>query len=179
MKLKNITFKMSDEELDFIETMAKDIHACPKRNRNRGYAQVYNSVKAGVILELALKRQGATKNPSKFDEKDRSTYAWDVMWNGKRTEVKRMKFLSKPDVRWYSWDKPENVSTFLKNIDYVEQLIVGDYETINNVDNTYSVSWMLITKVEKDFKKFIKKSMYNEGQMYYNHKSDKNCTYLI
>ena len=179
MAPKDIIFKLSSEQLDFIETMAKEIYQCPRRNQNRDYRRVYNSTKAGVILEFALERQGAIKNPKQFDHTDRDSYAWDVMWNGKRTEVKRKQFLRNNSSKYYTWNNSKHVDTFLKNAGYVQQLIVGDYEEIDGVNDTYNVKWMLATQVGKDFKKFIKKSMYNEGQMYYNHKYDKNCTYLL
>ena len=177
MKPKPITFKLTQEELQFIENMAIDIHACPTRSRGRTYDEVYSSTKAGVILEFALERQGAKKNPRPWRPSDRESYAWDVIWNNKKTEVKRKRFLSDDRTMWYSWDKPEYVKTFLKNLDIVNQLIVGDYRMIE--EDVYEVKWMLMTDVNRDFKNYIKKSMYNLGQMYYNHKQDPNCNYLM
>ena len=177
MKPESITFALNDDELQFIETMATEMFECPVRRRNRSYEQVYASTKAGVILEFALVRQGAIKNPLAFDVKNRESYAYDVVWNGLKTEVKRKRFLSNDTTKYYSWNKPEYVRTFLNNTDIVEQLIVGDYKKID--DNQYHVEWMLMTLVENNFKQYIKKSVYNQGQMYYNHYHDRNCEYLL
>ena len=172
-----ITFILDDQELDFINTMATEIHGCPVRNRGRTFEQVYASVKAGVILEFALERQGGRKNDLPFDVVNRESYSWDVIWNGLKTEVKRKSFLSNDRTKYYSWDDPSYVKTFLKNTDIVEQFIVGDYKQLD--ENTYSVEWMLMTEVGNNFKNYIKKSMYNAGQLYYNHKQDPNCKYLL
>ena len=172
-----ITFKLNDEELDFIHTMAVEIHGCPVRSRGRAWEHVYRSTLAGVILEFALERQGATKNPLPFDVVNRESYAYDVVWNGKKTEVKRKRFLSNDKTQWYSWNDPSYVKTLLKNTDIVEQLIVGDFAEVD--EDTFSVEWMLMTDVGNDFRNYIKKSMYNLGQMYYNHKQDPNCNYLM
>lgn len=172
-----ITFSLSQLETDFIYIMAEDIYNCPIRSRGRSATQILNAVKAGVILEFALERQGATKNPAPFDKANRDSYAWDVEWNGLKTEVKRKNFLTKDKTRYYSWSNPEYVQTFLRNIDIVEQLIVGDYVEV--AKNTYTVEWMLMSRVGKNFKKYIKESMYNRGQLYYNHLQDPNCNYLM
>jgi len=177
MKPEPITFKLSESELSFIETMASEIYNCPVRSRGRSYEQVYAATKAGVILEFALERQGAEKNPLEFDVKNRESYAYDVKWNNLRTEVKRKRFLSNDKTKYFSWNRPEYVKTFLRNTDIVEQLIVGDYEEVSN--NKYSVSWMLMTSVTENFKNYVKKSMYNQGQLYYNHTMDRNCEYLL
>ena len=176
MKPANTTFILDSDHLSFIETMAKEIHACKVRSRGRSYEQVYAATKAGVILEFALEVQGARKNPLPFDVVNRESYSWDVEWNGLKTEVKRKAFLNDDRTKYYSWDKPEYVKTFLRNLDIAQQLIVGDYKQIG--ENTYNVEWMLMTKAGEGFKKYIKKSLYNEGQMYYNHHIDPNCTYL-
>lgn len=176
MSLQRIVFKLSDYELDMIEKMAREIHACPVRNRGRTYSVVERSVKNGSILEFALERQGAFKNNLPFDVTNRESYAWDVIWEGKKTEVKRKNFLSNDSTKYYSWDNPSYVQTFLNNLDIVEQLIVGDYKEIEK--DTFVVEWMLMTDVGQDFKRYIKKSMYNKGQMYYNHLQDKSCKYL-
>jgi len=175
-KLYTLTFPLNDKELDFIETMSKEIYACPVRSRGRDFATIKKSVKNGIILEFALERLGAQKNPATFDVTNRESYAWDKLWNGKKTEIKRKKFLHNDSTAYYSWDKPEYVKTFLNNLDIVEQLIVGDY--IELEENYYRVEWMLETKVDRNFKKYIHKSMYNKGQLYYNHKQDPNCNYL-
>jgi len=174
---KPITLTLTQKELDFIETMAIDIHSCRTRSRGRSYEQVYLATKAGVILEFALERQGAKKNPRPWRVSDRESYAWDVLWNNKKTEVKRKRFLTDDRTSWYSWNDPSYVKTFLKNTDLVQQLIIGDYREIE--EDTYEVKWMLMTDVGRDFRNYIKKSMYNLGQMYYNHKQDPNCNYLM
>lgn len=173
---QSMTLMLDEQELDFIQTMATEIHECPVRNRGRTFQQVYNATKAGVILEFALERQGASKNSLPFDVVNRESYAWDIIWNGKKTEVKRKPFLNNDSTKYYSWDNPSYVKTFLNNLDIVEQLIVGDYKEVD--ENTYDVQWMLVTDVDKNFRKYIKESMYNKGQMYYNHYLDKNCKYL-
>lgn len=171
-----MTFTLDKYELDHIDQMATEIHNCPVRNRGRTFEQVYKSTRAGVILEFALERQGASKNQLPFDSANRESYAYDVLWNGLKTEVKRKRFLNDDRTMYYSWDDPSYVKTFLRNTDLVDQLIVGDFKEVS--ENTYEVDWMLSSKIGKNFKQYIKKSMYNQGQMYYNHKQDPNCTYL-
>lgn len=175
-ELHTITFELNEKELAFIDEMSKEIFECSVRSRGRSLEQVASSVRNGVILEFALQRLGAQKNPAEFDVTDRDTYAWDVLWNGKKTEVKRKKFLHNDTTKYYSWDRPEYVKTFLNNLDLVEQLIVGDFIELEN--NYYRVEWMLETAVDKNFRKYINKSMYNQGQMYYNHFQDTSCNYL-
>lgn len=177
MKPEPITFELSHDEIEFINEMATEIYNCPVRSRGRSKDQVQNAVKAGVILEFALERQGAIKNPTQFDVKNRDSYVWDVIWNSLKTEVKRKRFLSNDNTKYYSWNKPEYVKTFLKNTDIVEQLIVGDYVELS--DNKYKVEWMLVTRIGNNFKSYLKKSLYNSGQMYYNHNMDNNCQYLL
>lgn len=177
MKPETITFSLDEDELRYIGEMATDMFNCQIRRRNRTYEQVYASTKAGKILEFALVRQGAQHNPLEFDVKNRESYAYDVVWNSLRTEVKRKRFLSNDTTKYYSWNKPEYVKTFLKNTDIVEQLIVGDYIELS--DNLYKVEWMLVTRIGNNFKSYLKKSLYNSGQMYYNHNMDNNCQYLL
>lgn len=175
--LKSITFQLDQTELDYIETMATEIHECPVRNRGRSFEQVYQSTKSGCILEFALERLGASKNNLPFDVANRESYAWDVLLDGKKTEVKRKRFLHNDSTKYFSWDNPSYVKTFLRNLDLVEQLVVGDYKEID--ENRYSVEWMLKTDIDENFYQYVKKSMYNVGQMYYNHTYDPKCQYLM
>jgi hypothetical protein len=171
-----ITYSMTDEEIEYLSKQALEISQCPVRSRGRTYEECFSASRAGAILEFALVHQGATKNPKEFDPLDRDSYAWDVIWDNGQTEVKRKNFLSNDNTKWYSYDDPVYVKTFLKNLDIVEHFIVGDYKVLE--PNVFAVEWMLVTKVGKYFKNYMQKSLYNSGQMYYNHYNDKNCQYL-
>ena len=171
-----ITYSMTDEEIEYLSKQALEISQCPVRSRGRTYEECFSASRAGAILEFALVHQGATKNPKEFDPSDRDSYAWDVIWDAGQTEVKRKNFLSNDSTKWYSYNDPVYVKTFLKNLDIVDHFIVGDYKVLE--PNVFAVEWMLITKVGKDFKNYMQKSLYNAGQMYYNHYNDRNCQYL-
>lgn len=173
---QNITYSMTEEELEYLHKQAFEISQCPVRSRGRSYDQCLSATRAGSVLEFALVHQGATKNPKDFDVSDRDSYAWDVIWDGGQTEVKRKNFLSNDTTKWYSYNDPTYVKTFLKNLDIVDHFIVGDYKMLET--NLFEVQWMLITKVGNNFRDYMKKSMYNSGQMYYNHYNDVNCQYL-
>ena len=171
-----ITYSMTDEEIEYLSKQALEISQCPVRSRGRTYEECFSASRAGAILEFALVHQGATKNPKEFDPSDRDSYAWDVMWDAGQTEVKRKNFLSNDSTKWYSYNDPVYVKTFLKNLDIVDHFVVGDYKVLE--PNVFAVEWMLITKVGKGFKNYMQKSLYNAGQMYYNHYNDRNCQYL-
>ena len=172
---RNVTYSMTEEEIEYLNKQAFEISQCPVRSRGRGYEQCLNATRSGAILEFALVHQGAIKNPKEFDPSDRDSYAWDVMWDAGQTEVKRKNFLSNDNTKWYSYNDPAYVKTFLKNLDIVEHFIVGDYKILE--PNVFQVQWMLITKVGTNFRNYMQKSLYNSGQMYYNHYNDKNCQY--
>ena len=167
---------MTDEEIEYLSKQALEISQCPVRSRGREYDECFRATRAGAILEFALVHQGAIKNPKEFDPSDRDSYAWDVMWDAGQTEVKRKNFLSNDSTKWYSYNDPVYVKTFLKNLDIVDHFVVGDYKVLE--PNVFAVEWMLITKVGKGFKNYMQKSLYNAGQMYYNHYNDRNCQYL-
>jgi hypothetical protein len=178
---KPITYSLKEDEMDAIIEMANDIYKCPKRRRGRAAEVVFESCKAGKILEFALERQGAILNSKKFNLSDLDSYVWDVLWDKKKTEVKRKRFIESngydQKTKYYSWKNPNHVKTFLSNTREVEQLIVGDYACVGK--NLYYVKWMLITNVDENFCNYIRKSVYNQGQMIYNHKYDPNCNYLM
>ena len=173
---QNITYSMTDEEIEYLSKQAFEISECPVRSRGRTYDECFRATRAGAILEFALVHQGAIKNPKEFNVSDRDSYAWDVLWDGGQTEVKRKNFLSNDNTKWYSYNDPVYVKTFLKNLDIVDNFIVGDYKVLE--PNVFAVEWMLITKAGKYFKNYMQESLYNRGQMYYNHYRDVNCQYL-
>lgn len=172
-----ITFSMTDEEIEKIKKQAQEINRCPVRSRGRSYERCFAASLAGSILEIALVRQGGIKNPKAFNVNDPDSYAWDVTWQDGRAEIKRKKFLSDDRTKWYSYTDPNHVKTFLKNVHLVDYFIVGDYKILE--ENLYEVHWMLITKVGANFKNYMQESMYNRGQMYYNHTRDMNCVHLL
>ena len=174
---KSITFSMTDTEIEFLNKQAREISECPVRGRGRSFEQCFAASRAGSILEFALIHQGATKNPKAFNVNDPDSYAWDVIWQDGRAEIKRKKFLSDDRTKWYSYTDPNYVKTFLKNVHLVDYFIVGDYKILG--ENLYEVHWMLITKVGSNFKDYMQESMYNKGQMYYNHTRDMNCVRLL
>lgn len=156
-----ITFKLDENELSHIKSMAESIHQCPIRSKGRPYSVVYKSVFNGVILEFALERQGAIKNNSEFDSLNPDTYCWDVEWRGLRAEVK---CVSDPD------QAPENrkqkwvtfpismIETFIRNITRdpksVDIIIFGCYNKVS--EDTYECKWRLVAPTNT-FKKSVKK----------------------
>lgn len=177
MNIQNCEVEITQERQVAIEEMATEMFNCPVRRRGRSYEQVHAATLSGKILEYALEDQGGILNPKPFNVGDRDSYCWDVLFDGLRTEVKRMRFMNNSDTKFYSWYNQNNVKTFLKNTDIVEQFIVGDYLRVS--DWKFKVEWMFKTKVNNNFKNYIKKSMYNEGQMYYAHRQDPNCEYYL
>jgi hypothetical protein len=172
-----ITYSMTDQEIEYIKIQAREICDCFIRGRGRSFEECFAASHAGGILEFALCHQGATKNPKQFNIADADSYAWDVIWDNGKTEVKRKRFLSNEKTRWYSYTDPNYVKTFLKNIHLVDYFVVGDYKILD--ENVYEVHWMFITRVGKNFKNYMQKSMYNEGQMVYYHTRDKNYISLM
>lgn len=170
---RDIQFTITPELIEKRDTMAAQMYLCPKRRNGNSLDQKIYQAQAGIFLEHALEIQGAEANEKEFDVKDRDSYFWDVKWDGLYTEVKRCKMHE--DRSWFTFYEIQ-VKTMLNNIDRLDLLIVGDYEIIEK--NTCSVKWMLMTPV-KTFKRNVKRSMYNEGQMYYNHTGESNCVILM
>jgi hypothetical protein len=174
---ERIRYSMTDLEIEYLREQAYEISQCPVRSRGRDYESCFAATFAGSVLEFALVHQGAIKNPKKFDKTDPDSYAWDVLWDEGKTEVKRKRFLKDDRTKWYSVDDPQYVKTFQKNIRLVDHLVVGDYITLGK--NDFDVQWMLITKVGKDFNRYMQESMYNPGQLVYYHNRDPKCQYLM
>jgi hypothetical protein len=158
---KSIKFKLDDYEIEHIETMSREMYDCPTRRGGRSYQQVYDATLSGVILEYALVRQGAVKNNSQFDVKDRNTYNWDVLWHGLKTEVKCTADPSKmPKERKTKWVTTtlNNIQTFLNNIAYdpdcVDIVIFGCYNKLAN--DVYECKWRLIAPADT-FKSNLRK----------------------
>lgn len=174
---KHIRYSMTNEEIEYVREQAYDISKCPVRSQGRDYETCFADTFAGSILEFALVHQGATKNPKKFNPNDPDSYAWDVVWDNGQTEVKRKRFLHNDNTKWYSANDPKYVKTFRKNIRLVDHFVVGDYKVHGK--NDFDVQWMLITKVGKDFNRYMQESMYNPGQLVYYHNRDPKCQYLM
>ncbi|HAW04222.1 MAG TPA: hypothetical protein DCW83_06000 [Saprospirales bacterium] len=174
---ERIQYSMLDTEIEYLRKQAYEISQCPVRSHDRDYDTCFAATLAGSILEFALVHQGATKNPKEFDITDPDSYAWDVIWDSGKTEVKRKRFLKDDRTQWYSVDDPTYVKTFQKNIRLVDHFVVGDYKVIGS--NQYDVQWMLITKVGNDFNRYMKESMYNKGQLVYYHTRDPKCQHLM
>jgi hypothetical protein len=147
MKPLPITIELQDYQYSFIETMAQDMFNCPVRRRNRSYEEVYASTKKGLILEYALEKQGAIKNPAPFDKSNLYSYCWDVMLGAYKTEVKCTRDPNNCGEFKASWltFSYDTVKTFLKNLkrdpDCVDKIIFGYYNEIK--ENTYDVNWLL------------------------------------
>jgi hypothetical protein len=170
---KNITFEITPELIEKRDVMAAQMYLCPKRRNGNSLDQKIYQAQAGVFLEHALSLQGAELNEKEFDVKDVDSYFWDVKWHGLYTEVKRCKL--NENSTWFSFYESQ-VKTMLNNINRLDLLIVGDYEI--HEKNTCHVKWMLMTPV-KSFKKNVKKSIYSEGKLYYNHNGESNCVMLM
>lgn len=144
-----ITYSLNNEQNEFMLEMSRDIHACPRRNRQgRAYDTVLNNVRSGLILEFALELQGAIKNPKRFDYTDPDSYDWDVDWDG-LTEIKRMadcrQFPKNRRSHWITF-APYKVETYVRNITRepgkVDKIIFGVYNEI--MPNTFDVDWRLV-----------------------------------
>lgn len=176
-KPMSIRYSMTDEELEYLNKQAFEISQCPVRGYGRTQAECFQASKAGSVLEFALVHQGGIKNPKEFDVSDPDSYAWDILWDGGKTEIKRKKFLNNDNTKFYSTRNMRHIQTFLRNVDIVDQFAVGDYRVLD--DNLYEVEWMCITSVGKDFLNYFKESLYNPGQMVYYHNRDPKCQYLM
>lgn len=174
---QRIRFSMSDAEFDSVHKQALEISQCSVKSKGRDYHSCFIATLNGSILEYALVHQGATKNPKNFDVTDPDSYAWDVMWDGGKTEVKRKRFLKDDRTQWYTANDPTYVKTFQKNIHLVDYFVVGDFKVLDF--NDFDVQWMLITQVGDNFNRYMKESMYNQGQLVYYHTKDPKCQYLM
>lgn len=182
---ETITFSLNEERKEYIKQAAKSIHACPIKSRGRAYDEVYKSVKHGFILEYALVEQGAIKNDAEFDYTNRDSYCWDVLWDGKRTEVKCLRYDKK--MSWVSFSI-EYVKTFINTINYdktlVDNIIFGHYDETS--DGMITADWRLIApsstfvnKIRKCNPKFDNSYDRNGNLKYfYSHPSEKRSIFI-
>ena len=177
MQIPNsITYSMTQDEIEYLSEQATNIYNCPRRGRGRPWEECLKMSARGAVLEFALVRQGGIKNPKDFDVRDPDSYAWDIVWDGSKTEVKRKEFINK-DTKWYSFNNKHYTQTFLRNLDLIDTFIVGDF--VQPEVNVFNVEWMFITRVNSNFNEYVAPSRYNNGQMVYFHKKDPNCEYLL
>ena len=145
---------MTNPEIEYLRKQAYEISQCPV---TKSWVVITKpallQLSLALYLEFALVHQGAIKNPKEFNEADPDSYAWDVMWDGGKTEVKRRRFLTDTRTQWYSVNDPRYVKTFQKNIRLVDHFCVGDYKVLGK--NDFDVQWMLITKVGNDFNRYM------------------------
>lgn len=139
--------ELTEDELAHIETMAKEMHACPKRRNNRDYDTVYAHTKAGVILEFALARLGGVMNPAVFDPTIPSSHNWDLDWNGFRCEVKRAvdPVGKKFDTKWLTIanNMAQKLARNRKLYENCVDIVVfGCYNKLS--ENTYDVRWRCV-----------------------------------
>jgi|AntAceMinimDraft_13_1070369.scaffolds.fasta_scaffold00859_23 hypothetical protein len=168
---KPITVELDDHEIQHIEVMAKEIFYCPVRRKNRQYEEVYNATLSGVILEFALVRQGAIKNNAVFDEKNQSSYDWDVIWNNWRSEIKCTadpdKMPENAKMKWVTFPL-SSVQTFINNItrnpNCVDIIIFGCYDKIS--ENKFECKWRLVAPADS-FKSSTKKCNPKWSSSYY------------
>ena len=162
-----------------ISLMSHEITNCPKRGRGRTFDRVFKNTGRGKIFEYALQDQGATLNPAKFNVKDPNTYAWDVLFKGQKTEIKSFNFIG-TDKRWWSWHDKYAPNAFLNNLDIIDTLLIGDYVQNTSCPHTYHVKWLLMTKIDTEWKpRYVRRSGHNPNKMYYHHKSDPNHVNLL
>lgn len=139
---ENITFSLTKDQNEYIQTMAKEIKACPVRSHGRAIDTIYNSVRKGVILEYALVAQGAIKNDATFDKTIPDSYCWDVIWDTHRTELKNVYF--DKTMSWVSFNL-KYVQTFInivkRNKKLVDIIMFGHYDESGDA---ISVKWRLI-----------------------------------
>lgn len=144
-----LILELSEDELSYIKTMATDIHSSPAKARGRSLELIMAHTTAGVILEFALERQGALKNPAEFDHTIPDSHNWDVEWDGMRCEVKNAQDPDKMpegfEIKWltmsnYMGNKlARNRKLYPECVDVV---IFGCYSKI--AENTYDVRWRCV-----------------------------------
>lgn len=141
---KTVSFSLSEEQKAHIKHVAETIYACPVKSRGRDYDTVYKSTRNGFILEYALVEQGAIKNDAEFDHTKVNSYCWDVLWDGKRAEVKCFYF--DDTMSWVSFPL-KFVQTFInttkRNKNLVDIIIFGHYNETS--DGVITAKWRLIT----------------------------------
>lgn len=144
-----IILKMTDDEVEYINTMAHEMFADPHRRRGRDLRTVMAHTWVGVPLEFALARQGAKMNPKKFNPADPDSHNWDVEWGGGKAEVKNAQDPSKLskgfEKKWltipnYIANKLVRNRRLYPNC--VDKVIFGCYNKLS--ENTYDVRWRAV-----------------------------------
>ena len=144
-----IIITLTDDQIGHINTMAQEIYEDPYRRRDRDLKTMHAHCWSGVPLEFALKEQGATMNPKKFDFTDADSHNWDVEWHGLKAEVKNSQDPGKlPDKYEKKW---LTISNYMANKivrnnrlypNCVDIIIFGCYNKLS--ENTFDVRWRAV-----------------------------------
>lgn len=87
---ETVDITLTKEELLEIKNIAINIFNEPKKRNGRDQKTILAHTYYGLLLEYALVRQGAKRNPAEFDHTTPSSHNWDVDWQDWRCEVKKM-----------------------------------------------------------------------------------------
>jgi len=126
------------------------------------YNQTYNSMACEIGIADAL--PNGMLNETKFNHKDRSTYAWDVKDGNTNFEIKWMSLESD----WYSF-MPQVVDKIVRNYDagYPDYIVVAT----NVASGTGFAVYPRLLINPASFKEYVTKSKFsNYKSHYYNHK---------
>lgn len=144
-----IILELSNDEIDYIHTMAREMYNDPYRRRDRSFERVLANTWAGVPLEFALSRQGAIMNPKTFDKTDPDSHNWDVEWDGGKAEVKNSqdpgKLPTNLEKKWLTIPN-QMANKLVRNRrlypNCVDKVIFGCYNKLS--ENTYDVRWRAV-----------------------------------
>ena len=146
-----------------ILALAENIFNNTHQRKNRTLEEVIRDSK-NIAIEFALIEvdPNLIRNPLEFDFKNPDSHAYDVLNNQTKAtfEVKHWR----KNAKWFSY--PERaLANLLKHIKIVDYVVSGE---LTEHSDSYEVKFKMIAYADS-FKRYCKKSMYNEYDLYYNH----------
>jgi hypothetical protein len=140
---KPVIVEKTDERVNHLAQMCKDIWDMPSKKRHRNPQQVFDDC-LNVVLEMALPviDPRFELNPKTFDHTDPDSYNYDVRFNTGdivyRFELKRMRQAA---TKWHTYSV-KNLKTFFKNFRSVNFVLSGK---VFNHANHWEVGYHLLT----------------------------------
>jgi hypothetical protein len=128
---RRTTFRIDPNAAEAWASVARNIYNDPRRRHDRSFDTVLKHVYRGHLVEYALAKSldiDYKPDPEDIKLNDRTSYAYDAVWKGKRIEVKstteayaKREFFQDTDDRDHGKYK-----TLVKNIDIIDYLAVGE-----------------------------------------------------
>lgn len=131
---------------------------------SRTQEEVFRDCKR-IAIEFALvKVLGGERNPKEFNFKDKDSYIWDVMVDGKKFEVKR----HKSGAKYFTYSS-KKISTYIKNCMAIDYLVTA---YMDESSDNYIIDFAMIADSKK-FEFYFQQSKYNNSY-YYDHRIASN-----